>query len=153
MSVDNMKEQESECGTNLLNVNGASKKVPNKDAMVYKEMRRLLQFYTIIAASIVFIAFLILAVTFSILYANLKYDIANHSHPPKVGAQMNKILEKEELCLVCDEVRLGPSPEEDISLNKFVRKYVPGEKAEKCCVETPSQLLELLQMVSRSESV
>lgn len=99
-------------------------------------------------AALLALTFLILVVTFSIFFANLKWDIENHDHPPKIGAQMNKVLEKEELCLLCNEVRLGPSVEEDQTLDYFVRKPgLNGKKDEECCVETPSQLLKLLQLV------
>ena len=97
---------------------------------------------------LVVIAFLILTILFSVLFANLKYDVENHSHPTKVGKQMSNTLEKEELCLPCDEVRLGPSYEEDRALNIFVRKPPTETDPEQCCVETPTQLLKMLQLVS-----
>lgn len=104
--------------------------------------------YMIGLVALLTLTFVILVITFSILFANLKWDIANHDHPPKIGAQMNKVLEKEELCLLCNEVRLGPSVEEDQMLDYFVRKSgLNGHKDEECCVETPSQLLKLLQLV------
>lgn len=95
---------------------------------------------------LVVIAFLILTILFSVLFANLKYDVENHSHPTKVGKQMSNTLEKEELCLPCDEVRLGPSYEEDRALNIFVRKPPTETDPEQCCVETPTQLLKMLQL-------
>lgn len=111
---------------------------------------RQLKRYMLGLAVLLALAFIILIITFSILFANLKWDIENHDHPPKIGAQMNKVLEKEELCLPCNEVRLGPSVEEDQMLDDFKRK--PGESGrkddEQCCVETPTQLLKILRMVS-----
>lgn len=100
-----------------------------------------LQTYIVGLAVLCVVIFVIIIITFSVLFANIKWDVQNHDHPPKVGAQMSKILEKEELCLLCDEVRLGPSPEEDRMLDNFVRR------GEECCVETPAQLLKLLQLV------
>lgn len=111
-----------------------------------KQELRKIQRYFIGVIVLVSIAFLILIIIFSVLYANLKYDVDNHSHPPKVGEQMSNILEKEELCIPCDEVRLGPSFEEDRALDYFVRKPKTENVAEQCCVETPSQLLRMLRM-------
>ena len=116
----------------------------NTEVKMVEKLKRLV----IALAILLTVSFAILIITFSVLFANLKYDIGHHDHPPKVGAQMNTILEKEELCLLCDEVRLGPSVEEGRMLDTFVRKHEPEAKGEKCCVETPSQLLKLLQMVS-----
>lgn len=110
-----------------------------------KELKRLKRYFIGLMVVVV-ICFLILTITFSVIYANLKYDVENHSHPPKVGEQMSKILEKEELCLPCDEVRLGPSYEEDRVLDYFVRKPATDTDPEQCCVETPAQLLKMLQL-------
>ena len=104
--------------------------------------------YFIGLLAIVIVTFLILIISFSILFANIKYDVAHHSHPPKVGEKMRKILEKEKLCLQCDHVRLGPSLEEDRALDYFVREPATETEPEQCCVETPSQLLKMLQFVS-----
>ena len=114
----------------------------------YKRELNQMKRYFVGLLVIVIIAFLILIITFSILFANIKYDVENHSHPPKVGEQMRKILEKEKLCLPCDEVRLGPSLEEDRELDYFVREPATETDPEQCCVETPSQLLKMLQFVS-----
>lgn len=110
-----------------------------------KQLKRINRYFIGLVV-IVIIAFLILTITFSVIYANLKYDVENHSHPPKVGEQMSKILEKEELCIPCDEVRLGPSYEEDRALDNFVRKPATETNPEQCCVETPTQLLKMLQL-------
>ncbi|XP_050390014.1 tumor necrosis factor ligand superfamily member 10 [Patella vulgata] len=78
------------------------------------------------------------------LYGKLSHDMAHHSHRPKVGEQVAKILENKEMCFSCGKIRLGPSPEEDTMLNTFVRK--DNQKGEQCCVETPAQLLKLLEL-------
>lgn len=97
-------------------------------------------------AAVVVAGMLILIVIVAVLYGKLSYDVAHHSHQPKVGEQIAKILERGKLCLPCNELRLGPSPEEENMLNKFTREE--HDNVEKCCVETPSQLLELLELVS-----
>lgn len=112
-----------------------------------RELKKIKRYFIGLLVLVV-VAFLILTILFSVLFANLKYDVENHSHPPKVGEQMSKILEKEELCIPCDEVRLGPSYEEDRALDKFVRKPATETDPEQCCVETPTQLLKMLQLVS-----
>ncbi|XP_052783995.1 tumor necrosis factor ligand superfamily member 10-like [Mya arenaria] len=147
------KQEEKECMMN--NVNGAGRaKVKNVNndftdtsAGVQRKLHQL-QTYIIGLAILLALSSIVIIITFSVLYANLKWDVQNHDHPPKVGAQMNNILEKEELCLLCSEVRLGPSPEEDRMLDYFVRKSGTGAsgRGEECCVETPSQLLKLLQL-------
>ncbi|XP_046574306.1 tumor necrosis factor ligand superfamily member 10-like [Haliotis rubra] len=95
-------------------------------------------------AAVVVAGMLILIVIVAVLYGKLSYDVAHHSHQPKVGEQIAKILERGKLCLPCNELRLGPSPEEENMLNKFTREE--HDNVEKCCVETPSQLLELLEL-------
>lgn len=151
MTVENMEDQEKyECGKNLpKNTNGGKPpigeiKFQNTEYLnrQLREIRRLTYGLAIITS----VCFFILIVTFSVLYANLKYDLTHHNHPPTIGAQVNKILEKEELCLLCDEIRLGPSLEEDRMLDYFVRKPATDSRGEECCVETPSQLLKMLQL-------
>lgn len=90
---------------------------------------------------------LILVITISVLFGKLSHDLVNHSHQPKVGEQISKILETEELCIPCDSVRLGPSVEEDKMLDTFIRRQTE-QSGEECCVEKPKQLLALLELVS-----
>ncbi|XP_045201285.2 tumor necrosis factor ligand superfamily member 10-like [Mercenaria mercenaria] len=146
-----MTDQEKEGKAFIKNGSGSNNgKMNNLHAdsqMGIKRQIRQLKRYMIGLAALLALTFVILVITFSVLFANLKWDIENHDHPPKIGAQMNKVLEKEELCLLCNEVRLGPSVEEDQMLDYFVRKPgVNGRNDEECCVETPAQLLKLLQM-------
>lgn len=118
-------------------------------AEVNRELQRLRR-YIIGLFALLVAFFLIIVITFSVLYANLKWDVKNHDHPPKVGTVMGQILDREEkaeLCLLCDEIRLGPSVEEDKMLDYFVRKPKTATKGEECCVETPEQLLRMLQLV------
>lgn len=149
--------QEKECSKAFIK-NGSGnngKKINNKlsenagNAMVNREIRQLKR-YILGLFAILVICFLIIIITFSVLYANLKWDMENHDHPPKVGTVMGQILDREEkaeLCLLCDEIRLGPSVEEDKMLNYLVRKPKTATKGEECCVETPEQLLRMLQLV------
>lgn len=88
---------------------------------------------------------LILVITISVLFGKLSHDLVNHSHQPKVGEQISKILETEELCIPCDSVRLGPSVEEDKMLDTFIRRQTE-QSGEECCVEKPKQLLALLEL-------
>lgn len=88
---------------------------------------------------------LILVITISILFGKLSHDLVHHSHQPKVGEQIAKILETEELCVPCDAVRLGPSEKEDRDLDAFIRRS--KSTGEECCVEKPQQLLTLLELV------
>lgn len=138
-------EQGKESGKELLKNGKTGHNNTDKTDKLNREIRKLKRYFIGLVV-LLFVAFLILIIVFSVLYANMKYDIEHHDHPPKIGAQVAKILEKEELCLLCDEVRLGPSTEEDSMLDTFVRKRPsPGAK-EQCCVETPKQLLQLLQL-------
>lgn len=91
---------------------------------------------------------LILVVTISVLFGKLSHDLVHHSHQPKVGEQIAKILETEELCVPCDSVRLGPSEDEDRMLDAFIRRSKPT--GEECCVEKPKQLLAVLELVSKT---
>lgn len=149
-----MNDQEKEAKAFIKNGSGSNNgKMSNlhveSQQIGIKRQIAQLKTYILGLALLLALTFVILVITFSVLFANLKWDIENHNRPPKVGAQMNKVLEKEELCLLCNEVRLGPSVEEDQMLDYFVRKPgVNGRKDEECCVETPAQLLKLLQMVS-----
>uniref|UniRef100_A0A0B6ZXX3 THD domain-containing protein n=1 Tax=Arion vulgaris TaxID=1028688 RepID=A0A0B6ZXX3_9EUPU len=88
--------------------------------------------------------FVILIIVVSCLYAHLNYDLNHHTHKPKVGEQMAAILDREELCVPCDEFRLGPSLEEDSMLKRFNLRDTPS--GVNCCVDQPLQLLELLKM-------
>lgn len=145
-----MTDQEKEAKAFIKNGNNSGKmnNLHTESQLGVKKQIRKLKMYVIGLAALLALGFVILIITFSVLFANLKWDIENHDHPPKIGAQMNKVLEKEELCLLCNEVRLGPSVEEDQMLDYFVRKPgVSGRNDEECCVETPAQLLKLLQMV------
>ncbi|KAL8583216.1 hypothetical protein ACOMHN_013771 [Nucella lapillus] len=78
------------------------------------------------------------------LYAKLAYDVRHHSHQPKVGEQISKILEREELCVKCNEVRLGPSPDEEAMLDVFTKRE--SRDGLRCCVERPAELLRLLEL-------
>lgn len=146
-------EKENYTATKALVKNGSNngKKINNKlaesasNASLNRQIRELKR-YVLGLFILLVAAALILIITFSVLFANLKWDLQNHDHPPKIGAQMSKILEEEELCLVCDEVRLGPSMQEDRALDYFVRKPATANKKEECCIETPAQLMKYLQM-------
>ncbi|KAL3847946.1 hypothetical protein ACJMK2_018835 [Sinanodonta woodiana] len=133
-----MTDQEKDCAKNLLN-NG----MPNTNSVSTADLRRIkrcLYGLTVVVAA----GDVILIVVVAVLFGNLKHDIENHTHKPKVGEQINKILKREELCLPCDQIRLGPSLEEDMMLDAFVRKH--STDGEQCCVETPSQLLRMLEL-------
>ena len=97
-------------------------------------------------AVVVIVGGVILIAIVASLYAKLYYDLTHHSHQPKVGEQIAKILEREELCVPCSEVRLGPSPDEEKMLNVFTKRDSKG--GQKCCVERPAELLRLLELVS-----
>ncbi|KAL3847872.1 hypothetical protein ACJMK2_018763 [Sinanodonta woodiana] len=139
-----MTDQEKDCAKNLLN-NG----MPNTNSVSTADLRRIkrcLYGLTVVVAA----GDVILIVVVAVLFGNLKHDIENHTHKPKVGEQINKILKREELCLPCDQIRLGPSLEEDMMLDAFVRKH--STDGEQCCVETPSQLLRMLELVNHISS-
>lgn len=126
----------------------ASCKPPNKDADydVLQTTIEKLRVWLFAITAVAITGFVILIVVVSCLYARLNYDLNHHTHKPKVGEQMASILEKEELCVPCEDFRLGPSPEEDSMLNKFNRKETPDGQS--CCVDEPMELLELLKLVS-----
>ncbi|XP_012944393.1 uncharacterized protein LOC101845807 [Aplysia californica] len=88
--------------------------------------------------------FIILIIVVTVLYVNLNYDLVHHRHKPKVGEQAYEIMQKEELCVPCDDFRLGPSPEEERELKKFRLKE--GPEGVSCCVDTPVELMLLLKM-------
>lgn len=127
--------------------------VPNVDpksdqqSLLMEELARLKRWIYALAC-VVGIGTVILIIVISVLYGNLSYQLEHHSHAPKVGEQISKMLnrENEELCVTCDSLRLGPSIEEDKLLDKFTRKDDP--EGEQCCVESPKQLLSMLNLVS-----
>lgn len=98
-------------------------------------------------AVVVVVGGIILIAIIASLYAKLYYDLTHHSHQPKVGEQVAKILEREELCVPCSEVRLGPSPDEEAMLSDFTRRDT--KDGQNCCVERPAELLRLLELVSK----
>ncbi|KAL5005535.1 hypothetical protein ScPMuIL_018991 [Solemya velum] len=103
-----------------------------------------LKLYIYALTGIVVAGILILIIVVGVLFGQLSYEVKHHSHQPKVGEQIAKMLEREELCAPCDKVRLGPSPEEDRYLDALTRKNT--QDGEQCCVETPKQLLAMLEM-------
>lgn len=125
--------------------------VPNVDpksdqqSLLMEELARLKRWIYALAC-VVGIGTVILIIVISVLYGNLSYQLEHHSHAPKVGEQISKMLnrENEELCVTCDSLRLGPSIEEDKLLDKFTRKDDP--EGEQCCVESPKQLLSMLNL-------
>ncbi|CAG5126947.1 unnamed protein product, partial [Candidula unifasciata] len=124
----------------------ASCKPPNKefDYDVLQTTIEKLRVWLFAITAVAVTGFVILIIVVSCLYARLNYDLNHHTHKPKVGEQMASILEKEELCVPCEDFRLGPSPEEDSMLNKFNRKETPTGQT--CCVDEPLELLELLKL-------
>ncbi|CAL1530981.1 unnamed protein product [Lymnaea stagnalis] len=88
--------------------------------------------------------FVILIIVVTCLYATLNYDLTHHNHKPKVGEQIAAILEREELCLPCDDLLTGPSPDERSMLDKFTQK--DSKTGLRCCVDQPDELLELLKL-------
>ncbi|GAB1599789.1 tumor necrosis factor ligand superfamily member 10-like [Argonauta hians] len=94
----------------------------------------------------VVVSTVILIIVIAVLFFNFNSDLKNHSHAPKAGERVSNIMnrEDEELCVLCNSLRLGPSVEEDRLLDKFVRKDNP--KGEQCCAETPKQLLDMLSL-------
>ncbi|XP_029633496.1 tumor necrosis factor ligand superfamily member 10 [Octopus sinensis] len=94
----------------------------------------------------VLVGIVVLIIVIAVLFVNFNSELKNHSHAPKVGEQISKMLnrENEELCVPCDNLRLGPSIEEDRFLDKLTRKDDP--KGEQCCVESPKQLLDMLNL-------
>lgn len=95
-------------------------------------------------AIVVVVGGVILIAIIATLYAKLYYDLGHHTHQPKVGEQVSKILDGGELCVPCSEVRLGPSQDEDNMLNVFSKR--DSKDGQKCCVEKPAELLRLLEL-------
>ncbi|KAL8559053.1 hypothetical protein ACOMHN_008241 [Nucella lapillus] len=93
---------------------------------------------------VVIVGGIIVIATIASLYAKLHHDLTHHSHQPKVGEQISRILEREELCVPCREVRLGPSAQEEAMLNVFTKR--DSRDGQKCCVERPAELLRLLEL-------
>lgn len=117
----------------------------DQHSLLLEELARLKRWIYALAC-VVGIGTVILIIVISVLYGNLSYQLEHHSHAPKVGEQISKMLdrENEELCVTCDSLRLGPSIEEDKLLDKFTRKDDP--EGEQCCVENPKQLLSMLNL-------
>lgn len=88
--------------------------------------------------------FVILIIVVTCLYAALNYDLTHHNHKPKVGEQIAAILEREELCVPCDDLLTGPSPDERSLLERFTQKDT--KTGLRCCVDQPDELLELLKL-------
>ncbi|KAJ8313459.1 hypothetical protein KUTeg_008982 [Tegillarca granosa] len=170
--IDKMSDQEQESSQNLLR-NGIKPKNVNKTnngsmslngvssnngekyyydyQKLHEEFLRLRRYlYGLTVISIFGIVILIIVV--AILFANLSHDVANHSHQPKVGEEISKMLEREELCISCENIKLGPSVEEDKMLDTFIRKHDPdSHDGEQCCVETSKQLLTMLELVENKQ--
>lgn len=139
--------------TNTCNGLMAGAKTPNKDTE-YQALQATiakLRTWLIAITAVAIIGFVILISVVTCLYTQLNYDLTHHTHKPKVGEQMAAILEREELCVPCEEFRLGPSPEEDSLLKRFNIRDTPN--GANCCVDQPLQLLELLKLVSKCVGV
>ena len=109
----------------------------------YLKLRRYLYGLTAVVVS----GILILIIVVAVLFGKLSHDLVSHEHKPKVGEQIAALLKKDDLCVPCNNIRLGPSEEEAKMLDRFSRKY-EQEGVELCCVETPSELLLMLELVS-----
>ncbi|XP_062581478.1 uncharacterized protein LOC134243254 [Saccostrea cucullata] len=94
--------------------------------------------------AVVVTGILILIVVVAVLFGKLSHDLVNHEHKPKVGEQISAMQKENELCVPCASIRSGPSVEENKVLDEFARKY--EENIEMCCVETPSELLLMLEL-------
>ena len=141
-----MTDQEGESGQVPLQ---ECEDLRNQLLRLQNQFLRLQKWFYILSAAVVVVG-IILIIVVAVLFGKLSHDVESHSHKPKVGEQIGKILNHvpvEELCLPCADIRLGPSPEEDLMLDEFTRKDEP--KGEQCCVETPTQLLKMLELVSR----
>lgn len=121
----------------------ASVAFTSENARLSRRVARLTSYLYGLAVVVVVGGIILIAIIAS-LYAKLYYDLTHHSHQPKVGEQIAKILEREELCVPCSEVRLGPSPDEEAMLNVFTKR--DSEDGQKCCVERPAELLRLLEL-------
>ncbi|XP_076435863.1 uncharacterized protein LOC143275556 [Babylonia areolata] len=108
-----------------------------------RRVARLTSYLYGLAVTVVVGAVLMVALV-TALYAKVSHDVRHHSHQPKVGEQISKILEREELCVRCSEVRLGPSRDEEAMLDVFTKR--DSTDGLKCCVERPAELLRLLEL-------
>lgn len=133
---------------NIYNGVTASAKPTNKDFECHALQATIakLRVWLLAITVVSIIGFVILIIVVTCLYTTLNYNLNHHTHKPKVGEQMAAILEREELCVPCDEFRLGPSPEEESMLKRFNLKDTPTGVS--CCVDQPMELLELLKLVS-----
>lgn len=113
----------------------------------YLRLRRYLYGLT----AVVVTGILILIIVVAVLFGKLSHDLINHEHKPKVGEQISAMLKNNELCVPCMNIRSGPSAEENEILDKFARKF--EENVEMCCVETPSELLLMLELVSQVKTL
>ncbi|GFS12212.1 TNF ligand-like 2 [Elysia marginata] len=115
------------------------------EARVSKLQSRLL-----ILGGVTIIGFNIIIVLCAVFFTKLHYDIAHHTHKPKLGTQMAAILQ-EGLCVPCEDFRLGPSREEEMKLERYKDESSGSGKSARCCVDKPGDLLELLKLVSISQ--
>lgn len=113
----------------------------------YLRLRRYLYGLT----AVVVTGILIMIIVVAVLFGKLSHDLINHEHKPKVGEQISAMLKNNELCVPCMNIRSGPSAEENEILDKFARKF--EENVEMCCVETPSELLLMLELVSQVKTL
>ncbi|GFO48800.1 tumor necrosis factor ligand superfamily member 11 [Plakobranchus ocellatus] len=104
-----------------------------------------LQARLLLVGGITIVGFNILIVLSAVFFTKLHYDVAHHTHKPKLGTQMAAILQ-EGLCVPCEEFRLGPSPEEEMLLNLYRDESSGGGSSSRCCVNKPGELLELLKL-------
>ncbi|KAK3094355.1 hypothetical protein FSP39_000747 [Pinctada imbricata] len=107
----------------------------------YLRLRRYLYGLT----AVVVAGILILIIVIAVLFGKLSHDLVSHEHKPKVGEQIAALLKKDDLCVPCDNIRLGPSAEESKMLDTFSRKH-DSDGTELCCVETPKELLLMLEL-------
>ncbi|RUS89525.1 hypothetical protein EGW08_002713 [Elysia chlorotica] len=104
-----------------------------------------LQARLIILGGVTVIGFNIIIVLCAVFFTKLHYDIAHHTHKPKLGAQMAVILQ-DGLCVPCEDFRLGPSREEESRLDPYRDESSGSGRSAKCCVDKPEDLLELLKL-------
>ncbi|KAK3776275.1 hypothetical protein RRG08_039864 [Elysia crispata] len=110
------------------------------EARVSKLQARLL-----ILGGVTVIGFNIIIILCAVFFTKLHYDIAHHTHKPKLGTQMAAILQ-EGLCVPCEDFRLGPSREEEMKLDRYKDESSGSGREAKCCVDKPGELLELLKL-------
>ncbi|XP_022342039.2 uncharacterized protein LOC111135889 [Crassostrea virginica] len=106
----------------------------------YIRLRRYLYGLT----AVVVTGILILIIVVAVLFGKLSHDLVNHEHKPKVGEQISAMLKNNELCVPCNNIKSGPSAEENELLDQFARKF--EDNVQMCCVETPSELLLMLEL-------